>query len=139
MKKYLGIILVMATINIAGASVVKADQSQAVASDLGKTLSETKMVSLVKYEGGIAVFQVEACPIDVRIDIDVKFIPSKDPSLVYAELSFYVPDEQCYSNTSQQVTVSVQEKIKEVALLKGIKATYILMKSIPNRIEVDQF
>lgn len=96
-------------------------------------------VSLEKYESGVAVFQVGVCPIDAKIDVDVKFTPSSDPSLAYAELSFHVPSQQCYANTSQRVTVNIQEKIKEVALLKGLKSSIILMKSIPNRIEVDQF
>lgn len=47
--------------------------------------------------------------------------------------------EQCYSNTAQQVRVDIQAKIKEVFFKKGIKASYILVKNIPNRIEVNQF
>lgn len=138
MKQYFGFLLMMMVFNTACATTAKTEQARAVASESDVSTSEAKLISLEKYDSGIAIFRVGVCPEDAKINVDVKFSPSGNPSLVYADLSFRVPNQQCLANTSQLVTVDVQAKIKEAALQKGVKASYILMKSIPNRIEVDQ-
>jgi hypothetical protein len=111
--------------------------TQILASEPDNYTSESNLISLVKYNKGIALFKVGICPADAKIDVDIKFTPAKDPAIVYAELSFRVPKSQCFANTSQLVTVDIPKKIKEISTQKNIKASYILMKSIPNQIEVD--
>lgn len=138
MKQYFGILLIMMVFNTACATTAKTEQARDVASETDLATSEAQLISLEKYDNGIAIFKVGVCPEDAKINIDVKFSPSGDPRLVYADLSFRVPNQQCFANTSQLVKVDIQAKIKEAAIQKGIKASYILMKSIPNRIEVDQ-
>lgn len=145
MKKLNGFLLTTLILSTACTTFGR-DQTRAIASDsiaktdsLPKATTEANLISLEKYENGIALFRVGICPADGKINVDVNFLPSDDPSLVYAELSFQVPRMQCFANTFQRVPVNVETKIKEAAILKGIKASYILMKNIPNRIEVNQF
>lgn len=129
----------MIVVNTVCASTATTEPVRNIASEFDTSTSEAQQISLEKYDNGIAIFRVGICPVDEKINIDVTFSPSSDTSLVYANLSFRVPKGQCYANTSQLVTIDIQAKIKEAALQKDIKAKYILMKSIPNRIEVNQF
>lgn len=136
MKKYFRIILALSIFNSACAHGLN---ERHVASESASLTRKTNMVSLETYEKEIATYRVEICPANGKVNVDIQFAESGDPSLVYAELSFFVPKEQCYANTSQLVKVNISSEIKAAALEKGIKASVILMKSIPHRIEVDQF
>ncbi|MDO9181725.1 MAG: hypothetical protein Q7U04_04925 [Bacteriovorax sp.] len=105
-----------------------------------KKMTPTNQVSVVKFENGLTTLRVGVCPEDAPVEVGIKFTASSSPNdLTFADLQVLTPMIQCYANTYRDVVVNLDKLIKEKVEQDSIISSSVLMRTLPLRLEVQNF